>query len=115
MSTQATHADDEVKTLNARLANPLAGFTHAELATKAEEYCRSHEIGDEEDIRAFRLGAIIAQVRHIDNCLPMHRIAYISPDETLIWIWYQNSTDTPYRIQIDLPKSRVLPPKRAKS
>jgi Na+/melibiose symporter-like transporter len=47
--------------INAKIANPLAGFTHAELATKGEEYVRKYQIGDEEDIRAFRLGAILAQ------------------------------------------------------
>lgn len=47
--------------INAKIANPLAGFTHDELATKGEEYVRKYQIGDEEDIRAFRLGAILAQ------------------------------------------------------
>ncbi|KAF4625198.1 hypothetical protein G7Y89_g12970 [Cudoniella acicularis] len=47
--------------INAKLANPLAGLTHQELAQKGEDYCRSHQIGDEADIRAFRLGAIVAQ------------------------------------------------------
>jgi hypothetical protein len=60
---QVKHVESEVNDLNAKLANPLAGFTHAELVTKAEEYCRSHDIEEDEDIRAFRLGAIIAQVR----------------------------------------------------
>lgn len=60
---QSKDVEGDVKNLNAKLANPLAGFTPAELATKAEDYCRSHEIKDEEDIRAFRLGAVIAQVR----------------------------------------------------
>jgi hypothetical protein len=60
---QGKHVEDAVTNLNAKLANPLAGFTHAELAIKAEEYCRNHEIGDDEDIRAFRLGAMVAQVR----------------------------------------------------
>jgi hypothetical protein len=47
--------------INAKIANPLAGFSHAELSAKGEEYVRKHQIGDEEDIRAFRLGAILAQ------------------------------------------------------
>jgi hypothetical protein len=55
------HVED-VKNINAKLNNPLAGLTHAQLADQAEEYCRAHQIGDEEDIRAFRLGAVIAQV-----------------------------------------------------
>lgn len=54
-------ADKLRRNLNAKLANPLAGYTHQELAEKGESYCRSKEIGDEEDVRAFRLGAILAQ------------------------------------------------------
>jgi hypothetical protein len=47
--------------INAKIANPLAGFSHNELAKMGEAYVREHTIGDEEDIRAFRLGALIAQ------------------------------------------------------
>lgn len=47
--------------LNAKLNNPLAGFSHNELSAKGEAYCRQNSIGEEDDIRAFRLGAIIAQ------------------------------------------------------
>ncbi|KAE8445497.1 hypothetical protein EG329_013387 [Mollisiaceae sp. DMI_Dod_QoI] len=47
--------------INAKIANPLAGFTHAELSQKGEEYVREHQMGDDEDIRAFQLGAILAQ------------------------------------------------------
>jgi len=47
--------------INAKIANPLAGLTTADLARKAESYVRDNQIGDDEDIRAFRLGAIIAQ------------------------------------------------------
>jgi hypothetical protein len=47
--------------INAKLASPLAGLTARELAAKGAAYCKDNAIGDEEDIRAFRLGAIIAQ------------------------------------------------------
>lgn len=47
--------------INAKIANPLAGYTLAELADKGEAYAREHQIGEEEDIRAFRLGAMLAQ------------------------------------------------------
>ena len=57
----AGHVED-VKNINAKLNNPLAGFSHAKLADQAEAYCRAHQIGDEEDIRAFKLGAVLAQV-----------------------------------------------------
>jgi hypothetical protein len=47
--------------INAKIANPLAGYSHSELALKGEEYVRKHQIGDDGDIRAFRIGAILAQ------------------------------------------------------
>jgi hypothetical protein len=47
--------------INSKIANPLAGFSHTELAVKGEEYVRNYHIGNDEDIRAFRLGAILAQ------------------------------------------------------
>ncbi|KAI0601889.1 sugar transporter-domain-containing protein [Biscogniauxia sp. FL1348] len=43
-----------------RLDNPLAGLSTDELARRGEAYCAKHGITDEEDVRAFRLGAIIA-------------------------------------------------------
>ena len=55
--------------LNAKLANPLTGFSPQELAAKGEAYCRDNSIGDDEDIRAFRLGATIAQNFELyDDC-----------------------------------------------
>ncbi|CAG8957526.1 hypothetical protein HYFRA_00010392 [Hymenoscyphus fraxineus] len=53
--------DDFRKKLNQKLNNPLAGYSHAELTAKGEAYCRENAIGDEEDIRAFQLGAVLAQ------------------------------------------------------
>jgi hypothetical protein len=54
-------ADQLRANINAKIANPLAGFSHAELAQKGEEYVRSNFIGGEDDVRAFKLGAILAQ------------------------------------------------------
>ena len=54
-------ADQLRAKLNRKIANPLAGYSHAELAEMGEKYVRRHEIGGEDDIRAFRLGAILAQ------------------------------------------------------
>lgn len=67
--SQDSHSDRNIVTdendlrqkLNAKLNNPLAGFSHDELSEKGETYCRDNSIGEEDDIRAFRLGAIIAQ------------------------------------------------------
>lgn len=49
------------RNLNAKLANPLAGLTHDSLMKRGERFARKHQVGDEEDIRAFRLGAVLAQ------------------------------------------------------
>ena len=46
---------------SAKLANPLAGISHAQLEEMGATYARKHHIGDEEDIRAFRKGAVLAQ------------------------------------------------------
>ncbi|KAI1816382.1 sugar transporter-domain-containing protein [Poronia punctata] len=45
---------------SAKLENPLAGLSPTELAERGEAFCRQHGITDEEDVRAFRLGAQIA-------------------------------------------------------
>ena len=46
---------------NAKLANPLAGYSHAELKNMGAAYVMKHQIGDAEDVRAFELGACLAQ------------------------------------------------------
>lgn len=46
---------------NAKLANPLAGYSHAELRAQGAAYVKKYQIGEEEDIRAFELGACLAQ------------------------------------------------------
>jgi hypothetical protein len=45
---------------SAKLENPLAGLSPEELAQRGESFCKKHGLTDEEDIRAFRLGAMIA-------------------------------------------------------
>jgi hypothetical protein len=44
-----------------RLANPLAGKTYAELERMGKLYAEKHQLGEEEDIRAFQKGACLAQ------------------------------------------------------
>ena len=46
---------------NAKLANPLAYETPEDLRQKGRAYAKKHFIGGEEDIRAFELGACLAQ------------------------------------------------------
>ncbi|ORY56111.1 hexose transporter [Pseudomassariella vexata] len=45
---------------SAKLENPLAGLSQHQLAERGEEFCRKHGITAEDDIRAFRVGAMIA-------------------------------------------------------
>lgn len=45
----------------AKLANPLAGISHDELEQMGDRYSRQHQMGDDEDIRAFKKGACLAQ------------------------------------------------------
>ncbi|MCJ1313283.1 hypothetical protein MMC25_006960 [Agyrium rufum] len=54
-------AEKARRNANAKLANPLAGYSHAELKQMGAAYVKKHQIGDEEDIRAFELGACLAQ------------------------------------------------------
>lgn len=44
----------------AKAENPLAGKSKEELTRLAEEYCSQHGFTTEDDIRVFRLGALIA-------------------------------------------------------
>lgn len=61
--THSTTLDEERKRrleASAKLENPLAGLPPDQLAQKGEDFCKKHGITDEEDVRAFRLGAMIA-------------------------------------------------------
>jgi hypothetical protein len=59
--SSATAGDKARQNINAKLANPLAGYSHSALEAKGEAYARKHQIGTEEDITAFKLGAVCAQ------------------------------------------------------
>lgn len=52
--------------LNMKLANPLGQYNAQELGDLGEQYCRENQLGGDEDIRAFRLGAQVAKdpLRH---------------------------------------------------
>lgn len=54
-------ADHARRNLNAKLANPLAGYTQEELRKQGINFAIKHSLGDEEDIRAFGIGAMLAQ------------------------------------------------------
>lgn len=50
--------------ISAKLANPLAGKTLAELEEMGARYAKQHQLGEEDDIRAFQKGACLAQDPH---------------------------------------------------
>lgn len=56
-----TAAERARRSLNAKLSNPLAGCSHTELRSQGRTFAELHEMGDESDIRAFELGAVLAQ------------------------------------------------------
>lgn len=47
--------------LNLKLANPLGTFPVEKVGDMGEQYCREFALGEAEDIRAFRLGAMVAK------------------------------------------------------
>lgn len=59
--TFGTAAERARRNLNAKLANPLAGYSHEELRRQGITFAINHQMGDESDIRAFELGAVLAQ------------------------------------------------------
>ncbi|CAG8384632.1 unnamed protein product [Penicillium salamii] len=54
-------AERERRNINAKLSNPLAGLSHTELRIQGRAFAEFHDMGDETDIRAFELGAVLAQ------------------------------------------------------
>jgi len=47
--------------LNLKIANPLSGYNAQQLGDMGEQYCRENQLGEDDDIRAFRLGAQVAK------------------------------------------------------
>ena len=60
-SVASTAADRARTNMNMKLANPLDGYTIEELKVMGSDYAKLHAIADPEDIRAFEMGAILAQ------------------------------------------------------
>ncbi|KAE8145652.1 hypothetical protein BDV25DRAFT_144448 [Aspergillus avenaceus] len=57
-----TAAERARRNINAKLANPLAGYSYEELRRQGINFAVQHKMGDEEDIRAFAIGAVLAQM-----------------------------------------------------
>jgi hypothetical protein len=60
-SVASTAAERARRNLNMKLANPLDGYDLDELKAMGRDYAKIHAIAEPEDIRAFELGAILAQ------------------------------------------------------
>ncbi|KAL4940147.1 hypothetical protein BDV06DRAFT_230548 [Aspergillus oleicola] len=56
-----TAAERARRNLNAKLANPLAGYSQEELRRQGINFAVTNQIGDKDDIRAFGIGAMLAQ------------------------------------------------------
>lgn len=81
-------ADRARRNLNAKLANPLAGLSHDTLIKRGGQYARKFQVGDEEDIRAFELGAVLAQApEQFDNVegLTRHEVDILRREFTNRW------------------------------
>jgi hypothetical protein len=73
-------ADKRRREMNLKLANPLGGYNMTQLANLGEQYCRENSLGEEEDIRAFRLGAQVAK-----DPLKFEQVAGLSEEEKTIF------------------------------
>ena len=56
-----TAAERARRNANAKLANPLAGYSQTELKAMGAAFAKKYQVGEEEDTRAFELGACLAQ------------------------------------------------------
>ncbi|MCJ1280731.1 hypothetical protein MMC26_000048 [Xylographa opegraphella] len=56
-----TAAERARRNANAKLANPLAGYSQDELKAMGAAFAKKYQIGEEEDKRAFELGACLAE------------------------------------------------------
>jgi hypothetical protein len=60
-SVALSAAERARRNINAKLANPLLGFTYAELRRKGRAYAYDHALAEADDVRALEIGACLAQ------------------------------------------------------
>lgn len=60
-SSHLSAADRARRNANAKLANPLSGYGRPQLQKMGREYALEHALAEPEDIRAFEIGAMLAQ------------------------------------------------------
>ena len=73
----ANTVERERQRMNAMLANPLKDLSKARLREMGAQYVKKYNVGDEEDIRAFELGACLAQAPEAYDSLEG-----LTPEET---------------------------------
>ncbi|KAL8818719.1 MAG: hypothetical protein Q9223_002714 [Gallowayella weberi] len=74
-----TAAERARRNVNAKLANPLAGISHAMLEDMGARYARKYQVGDQDDIRAFSKGAVLAQ-----DPSKYHTVAGLTEEEQMV-------------------------------
>jgi len=60
-SVASTAADRACRNINMKINNPLDKYIQSELRIMGNDYAKMHGIVDPEDVRAFELGAVLAQ------------------------------------------------------
>ena len=60
-SVAASAAERARRNINAKLANPLSGYSYHELRRMGRAYAYEHAIAEKEDVRAFEIGACLAK------------------------------------------------------
>ncbi|KAH0543899.1 hypothetical protein FGG08_001800 [Glutinoglossum americanum] len=69
--TSMTPEEIARQNLNAKLANPLAGYSYGELEEMGAQYAKKYQLNEESDILAFKKGAVLAQDPLKYDDLPM--------------------------------------------
>lgn len=69
LSEQVPSANASFENINAKLKNPLAGLTHAQLIADGESFAKSHDLGHLTEL--FQKGALVAQNPLAFETLPL--------------------------------------------
>lgn len=60
-SVAASAAERARRNINAKLANPLQGYTYGELKKMGRAYAYEHALAEKDDVRALEIGAMLAR------------------------------------------------------
>ena len=88
-SVASTAADRARRNVNMKINNPLDGYTESELRALGSTYAKMHGIAEPEDVRAFELGAVLAQnpedFRRISNDISPEEMGVLEKEYTNRW------------------------------